>query len=436
MAQKTLGTSLRIFTGIALPALAAVLCCGSVGCAVSSSGAVLSQAQQSENGAATGTVKAQFFGLVVKQVVTEPAVAMGSRRLWDSGVTWAALEPAAGSYNWTTLDAEVATAEAQGAQVMLTLGMTPAWASSQPGLGSSYGAGATAMPANLADWDAYVTAVATRYQGRIAAYEVWNAPETAAYWSGTQAQTGADMATLAVHAAADVHGADGAAVGVSPALSADGWAAFAAAGGGAAVDVVGTSLDGMNAGAAQAPEEMPATLAALRAAIAGTSADGKPVWNEQAAWVLPQSGLPQSGLPQSGVQSGATVDLQAAYVARALVLNAGFGVARMHWYAWDDTSVGVLALSNAQGQPTAAGAAYSTVEGWLNGAQMNGCSSSAAGVWTCQLVSSGATEWIVWAPGGAVASSSLGASTMTDLSGNVSAVSGDVTVGVSPVLLR
>jgi hypothetical protein len=431
MTQKTSGTSLKFFPGIALPALAAVLCCGSVGCAVSSSGAVSSQVQQSENGDATGTVKAQFFGLVVKAAVTEPAVAMGSRRLWDSGVTWAALEPAAGSYEWTTLDVEVATAEAQGAQVMLTLGMTPAWASSQPGLGSSYGPGATAMPANLADWDAYVTAVATRYQGRIAAYEVWNAPENAAYWSGAPAQMGTDMALLAVHAAADVHGADSAALVVSPALSADGWAAFASAGGGAAVDVVGTSLDGMNAGAAQAPEAMPATLQSLRAAIAGTSADGKPVWNEQAAWVLPQSGS-----PQSGVQGGATVDLQAAYVARALVLNAGFGVARMHWYAWDDTTAGVLALSDAEGQPTAAGAAYSTVEGWLNGAQMNGCSSSAAGVWTCQLVSSGATEWIVWAPGGAVASSSLGASTMTDLSGNVSTVSGNVTVGVSPVLLR
>ncbi len=421
MAQNKPGNSLKGFTRFALGVLAATLSYGSIGCGVGASGALSSAAQQSQNEDATATLSAPFFGMVVESAATEPAVAMGSRRLWDSGVTWAALEPASGSYDWATLDEEVATAEQQGAQVMLTLGMTPAWASSEPALSSSYGAGATAMPENLADWDAYVTAVATRYKGRIAAYEVWNAPENAAYWSGPSAQMGANMATLAVHAAADVHASDSAALVVSPALSADGLAAFVAAGGGTAVDVIGSSLDGTSGTAAQAPETMPATLAALRAAIAGTSADGKPVWNEQAAWVLPQGGVAEA--------------TQAAYVARALVLNAGYGVARMHWYAWDDTSAGVLALS-AQGQPTAAGAAYSTVEGWLNGAQMNGCSSSAAGVWTCQLVSSGTTEWIVWAPGGDTSSSTFGASTMTDLSGDVSAVSGNVSVGVSPVLLR
>ena len=396
-----------------------------LGCSVGTSGAVASSLQKQQAAAATGVIQPQFFGMVVKNPTGQPGVATGSRRLWDSGVTWAALEPASGTFDWQRLDAEVAAAQDAGAQVTLTLGMTPAWASSQPNAPSSYGAGATAMPANLADWDAYVTAVATRYRGRISAYEVWNAPENAAYWTGAPARMGADMATLTVHAAAAVHSADGSALVVSPALSPNGLTAFLAANGssgsaGQVIDAIGSSLDGVG----QAPEAMTATVQALRAATSGTGADGKPLWNEQGSWVL----------PQGGVSTGT----QAAYVARALLLNAGYGVQRIHWYAWDENSAGSLALTDAQALPTQAATAYSVVEGWIVGAQMNGCAATAGGVWTCQVVRDGKTGWILWSTAGAVSSSSLGATTATSLEGNVTAIGADgsVRVGESPVFLE
>ncbi len=107
------------------------------GCSVAATSSTSSPLQKEQANYATGVVPAEFFGMVVKQPGLQPAVQAGARRLWDSGVSWAALEPAPGSFNWAILDQEVAAAEAAGAEVTLTLGMTPTWASSQPALPSS-----------------------------------------------------------------------------------------------------------------------------------------------------------------------------------------------------------------------------------------------------------------------------------------------------------
>jgi hypothetical protein len=358
--------------------------------------------------------------MVVKAPADTPLVAVGSRRLWDAGVTWAALEPRRGSFSWSTLDAAVDAAEQQGEQVVLTLGMTPTWASSEPTLPSAYGDGATAMPSQMEDWDAYVTAIATRYAGRIQAYEIWNQPENPAYWAGDPGEMGIQLTELAEEATACIHSIDPSALVVSPGLSPAGLAQFLAAGGGRFVDVVAGALTMQG----HAPEAAADQLRSLRAAMAGTAAAGKPLWNDQAAWTLPSTGLSEA--------------TQAAWVARALLLNAGFGVARMHWYAWDDSVAGILRLSSGTQQPTEAMLAYGVVEDWLDGNVMNGCSSTAEGLWTCQLVISGKPAWVVWAPGNPVNSSTYGASTATDLSGAVYPIGSAQTlpVGESPVLLQ
>ncbi len=412
---------------VALSALLGVALSGSLGCSISASGPLASSVQADQAALATGIVPARFFGMVVKNPALQPpTIQVGARRLWDSGVSWAQLEPARGTFVWTTLDAEVAAAEQAGAAITLTLGMTPSWASSNPAATSSYGAGATVMPADLGDWDAYVAAIAARYSGRIQAYEVWNAPENAAYWTGSTVEMGENMAALAAHAAAAVRAADPAALVVSPAMSATGLAAFLAAGGAASVDVIGTALGSTaDADAPFTPEAAVTMLRQLREAMSGTTAAGKPVGNEQASWALPQGGI--------------APDVQASYVARALLINAGFGVQRVQWYAWDEAGPGTLTLSDPQGAATEAAGAYAMVESWLAGASMNGCASTAGGVWTCQITRAAKAEWILWSPAGMVSSSSsLGASTATDLHGVVTAVdsSGRVSVGAAPVLLQ
>ena len=401
-------------------ALLAPLCYFPLGCAVSSSAGANSAAQQLQLQTDTSIVSPAFFGMVVQGAGTVPAVVTGARRLWDPSVIWAALEPQRGVFAWAALDAEVAAAEAAGAKITLVLGMTPAWASSAPSQSSAYGPGATAMPASLADWDEYVAAVATRYGGRITAYQVWDSPENSTEWSGSAASVGSDMATLAAHAATAVHAGDGAAQIVSPSLSPAALTAFLDAGGGTSVDAIAGSFD--TAGAA--PETMPGQLAALHAAAAAAGVAGKPVWNEQASWALPQDGLDSA--------------TQAAWVARALLLSSGYGVARMDWFAWNEHAANTLQMSDAAGQPTQAALGYGVVEGWLSGAQANGCTSTAEGLWTCGLVRDGQTEWVVWSTAGTVETSALGESAMMDISGNQSSVGADgrVSVGASPVLLQ
>ncbi len=423
MARTYPSTQIRSITKLTLLLLSIPSLAVLSGCSVAAGPAGSSPLQKEQASYATGTVPAEFFGMVVKQPGLQPAVHTGARRLWDSGVSWAALEPAPGSFDWSTLDQEVASAQTAGAEVTLTLGMTPTWASSQPALASNYGDGATAMPANLADWDAYVLAVATRYRGRIHGYEVWNAPENSAYFSASPAGIAADMAALAKHTAGIVHAADAAAVVISPALSSPAVASFLSAGG-AAVDVIGSSLNGGAGVGPQAPEAMAPALHALLAAVSGTSAVGKPIWNEQSSWTIAGSDF--------------SPRLQAAYVARALLLNAGLGVERVHWYAWDDADQSALQLSDAQGQPTEAAVAYNAVETWIGGAQMNGCAADASGLWTCQLVRNGSVSWVLWSANGSVSASALGASTATNLDGSASSVaeSGMLTVGASPVLLQ
>lgn len=412
-----------ILNSLASPGLFLLLLLCSIlplGCSVGASSGANSAAQQQQAQTATGVVPASFFGMVVRQSGVKPTVPTGTRRLWDPTITWAALEPTRGNFVWGALDTEVAAAQSAGAKITLVLAMTPTWASSQPAAASAWGAGATAMPADIADWSAYVTAVATRYKGQIAAYEVWSAPEDSSEWSGPAATLGSDLASLAQAAAAQIRAADSAAVVVSPVLSPTALEAFLAAGGGGSIDAVAASLDEQGS----APEAIVAALGQLRAATEGAGVAAMPIWNEQTAWVLPEGGLDEA--------------TQNAWVARSLLLNTGYGVAHMDWYAWDQTAEGTLLLTTNGTNPTAAANTYTVVEGWLSGAQANGCASTAAGLWTCGLVRDGAIEWVLWSTQGSVQTSALGASTITDINGGLAAVGADgtVTVGASPVLLQ
>jgi hypothetical protein len=143
----------------------------------------------------TTAVPRTFFGMNINHMHDEgnipwPAVPLGAYRTWDSGIVWATIEPKKGQFDWTRLDKDVAEAGKRGVQILLTLGFTPQWASSDPeNKSSAYGApGATAPPVDINDWKRFIRAVATRYKGRIHGYEVWNEPDGAGFYSGTPSQ--------------------------------------------------------------------------------------------------------------------------------------------------------------------------------------------------------------------------------------------------------
>ncbi len=335
-----------------------------------------------------------------------PGISFGSQRLWNSGTSWAEVEPERGVYNWSTLDIAVANAENNGTALLLTLGMAPGWAAPS----------ATTAPAQMSDWDAYVSSVVTRYQGRIAAYEIWNEPSSSAYWTGTPSQ----MLALASDAYRIIKGIDAKAEVVSPGGDQNFLTEFLQGGGAAFVDVVGYHLSP----SPEAPETVVSLAQSVQNIMGMYGAAAKPLWNTANSWGEPAT--------------FSTEDDKAAFVARSLVLNASSGVGRVFWYAWDDDTGTTLNLSDSAHQPTEAGYAYQQVEQWLSGAAMNGCSSDSDSTWRCQLSRGGRPAWIVWNPVNAVAVSTMGMSAVIDLKGNQQDISGaeNITAGAMPVLLQ
>jgi hypothetical protein len=89
---------------------------------------------------------------------------------------WRELEGhAKGAWQWETADRMMDQIDAHGLKVIARLGAQPAWASSLP-------LPEIGPPDRMQDFYDYVYAVASRYQGRIEAYQIWNEPNLAREW--------------------------------------------------------------------------------------------------------------------------------------------------------------------------------------------------------------------------------------------------------------
>ena len=146
----------------------------------------------------TTSVPRSYFGMHFNRLDTPwPRVneTIGAVRIWDAGDNrnksgvgsqWSEINPVAGTFNWTGLDARVATALAHNADVVYTLGgRTPQWASLQPDATSPYGPGQCAEPKTDQLWQDWVRTIATRYKGKIKFWEVWNEPDIPDFYCGS-----------------------------------------------------------------------------------------------------------------------------------------------------------------------------------------------------------------------------------------------------------
>jgi hypothetical protein len=92
-------------------------------------------------------------------------------------IPWAGVEPAQGQINWAMVDKTVNAAAARGMSILGFINSTPAWAVAPGGMPIS---GRPASPAAYGD---FAAKVATRYKGKISAYEIWNEPNSAQFYS-------------------------------------------------------------------------------------------------------------------------------------------------------------------------------------------------------------------------------------------------------------
>lgn len=83
---------------------------------------------------------------------------------------WSSLEPSRNNFDWTEAEAHVTEAESNGLKILAILHYVPSWANGGGCQGTP--------PLTTADWAEFVKQLAIKYSGRIAAYEIWNEPDT------------------------------------------------------------------------------------------------------------------------------------------------------------------------------------------------------------------------------------------------------------------
>jgi len=94
-------------------------------------------------------------------------------------IPWKGVEASNDVWTWSAVDRMVNSANARGMSVIGILNSPPDWAE-VPGTPSLGG-----PPADPAEYAEYAGMVATRYAGKVAAYEVWNEPNYYVFWQPT-----------------------------------------------------------------------------------------------------------------------------------------------------------------------------------------------------------------------------------------------------------
>ena len=95
---------------------------------------------------------------------------------WAKGyVNWQTVEPESGQYRWTDPDNIVKAFGDQEIKILMRVHGTPAWAR-PPDTHLSY------PPHEIEDFAEFMGALASRYKGKVAAYEIWNEPNLNYEW--------------------------------------------------------------------------------------------------------------------------------------------------------------------------------------------------------------------------------------------------------------
>ncbi len=98
-------------------------------------------------------------------------------------VPWIFVQPSSSqAYDWSKLDMVVDAAADRDMGVLGVINGTPVWA--------GFPVNGHPSPGAYAD---FASAVATRYQGRISAYEIWNEPNGVTFWSPVSAKAYTDL---------------------------------------------------------------------------------------------------------------------------------------------------------------------------------------------------------------------------------------------------
>jgi hypothetical protein len=326
-----------------------------------------------------------------------PSAPFGALRLWDNGTAWSQIEVQPGVYKWDNLEGALENAQSKGMQdVMLVLGTTPEWNAKKVTDTDYPQPGAASAPKDLKAWDTYVTEVATKFKGRINAYQIWNEANLKNFWNGTPEE----MADLTKRAYDIIKKIDPEATVVSASPTTRLTAAFdkffpaylkALGDKGWPVDVIAIHTYPAGDG------DPVARGAAIKAAQDYLKAAGAPdtlkLWDTELNYGLAGPG-DIAGQDITGAKA-------AGFVIRTYIDDLRYGVDRSYWYIWTQKAGGNTGVvKGIQAYPGSdAEQGFFNFENWVVGATFDGCQETNGAV-TCTFTRGGVPSTVVWSEKG------------------------------------
>jgi hypothetical protein len=349
---------------------------------------------------------AHFFGIHLNQLGRHngwPSFQPDVVRMWDTGTTWHDMQPHEGRIDWRT-NAYAQRLEyfsghvrrySRDAALLMTLGMTPTWASAAGDNGacatSGYGERTCVPPADVEPWRRYVAEVAKRFDGgRISIWEIWNEADIPMHWLGTPQQ----MVELVRIAAEETKKADPRSVIIGPNVTASGLYFlnnFLAAGGGKYID--GISIHAyLGFGSGQALSRLRNVREILR-----SHGLNLPIWNTESSTAC--GGDPD---PATQMLCEKTHD---ETVLQSALLHAAMGMANFTYYTWEGlhAEVGGVGMVQADFRTnTRLGGLYEDLARWMRGASLRPLPSGPGPVTRVQWRKDGRQCVVAWTSGAAV----------------------------------
>lgn len=379
-----------------------------------------------------------FFGMTMMHSYNWPSVSIGAVGK-GSCVDWPYVETSNGHYNWGTLDSYVNAAASHGVDLTYSFDGVPYWAASNKSYCHTSGCSGIqicqSMPSDINTFRSYVSALVSRYRGRIKSYELWNEPYQEHGFSVS------NMVTLTSNAYNIIRATDSGAKIISPSMESASSSAvsyaksYFASGGPRGVDIASIHAYPNNySSSADQPEGlMPNRYLLINILpVISQYLPGKPLWDTEGSWNL------------DNVGNYTSTYNQAAFIARWYLLHWSNGFSRTYWYAWDSPTWGTM-MPSMRGSSTPANA-YQQIQNWMYGRTMSSpCTMQSNGTtWTCALAgSNGYKGLVVWNTSGSTSYHPSSSSTYhqkRDLAGNVSYYAGSsgasVTIGIQPILLE
>jgi len=396
---------------------------------------------------------ATFFGFTDTSTEASafPTVNYNMQRFWDSPpLQWPSINTASGVFDFTNLDASLATAYSNGVTVgMYTLARTPPWASSNPTdttcayttVASGGGDGECDAPFDLnsdgsganAIWKAWITAIATHVNSpgytathsHIKYWEIWNEPDTwwdasNRFWAGSFAQLArlTEDANCIITGRGVIHENGNGTATPCTATAIDPTAKIVMASGHAKTGALTyaqnqlycNNTKGIPSGELPCPNPASAVAAAVDIINfhmkpgneTGNNCPAPTPCTPESAmqWYLSNiHGILQpaelakplwdgeASYSDSGFTNAYTdPDMAASFMARFYLINWSLNLSGMAWYDWGALSA----------EPATVPGAYQQTYNWLAAASLSTPCAAVGTVWSCGTTLSGKPYLIMW----------------------------------------